>query len=762
MSQQSLFEAEQAPWEADDASEKLVATLVFPSGPDKSFDYEVPQALRGEIEVGRRVRAPFGKGDRPVVGYCVRLAVRSDVRRRLKQIAAVVDQRSLLSAGMLKLTEWLAERYLCTWGQALEAVLPAVVRSREATKQITLLSVPKRIVEGLEKLHLPEKQAAILNYLAAQPAPVTPKQVCAAVQCTLGPINSLRKKNLLMVEVRAVEAENAEPRPPRERSLVLNDDQRQALDAILSPLRQRRHETVLIHGVTGSGKTEVYMQAIEEVVGYRRQAIVLVPEISLTPQTRDRFRSRFDHIAVLHSHLRDAERHWHWDRIARGEVQVVVGARSAVFAPTPHLGLIILDEEHETSFKQDSVPRYHAREVALWRARQENIPLVLGSATPSLESWHRAAQEEYRLIEMPRRVSDRPLPDVGVIDLRDEFRNRQSRGAVSRQLHQAMDVALREQGQVILLLNRRGYSTHIQCPACGMVLRCPHCELSLTHHQEGELAICHYCEYQTSAPEKCPECAYAGIRYSGVGTQRLEAEVRSRFPAARVLRMDTDTMQKPGSHQRALEAFRQGKIDILLGTQMIAKGLDFPNVLLVGVVNADTALHFPDFRAAERTFQLVTQVAGRTGRGERGGRVLVQTFSPDHPAIKAAVRHDYPAFAKQELPVRELLHYPPYAAMARLIVRGETPEPAQQFAEHLADRLKAELDQRPIEGQPEHRLLGPAPAPIPRLRGMYRFHLQAQCADGVVLRAALRSATADLAPPEGVQWAVDVDPIDML
>ncbi len=530
MAQQSLFQIDEAPWEADDASEKLVASLAFPTGPDKTFDYEVPDELRGEIEVGRRVRAPFGRGDRPTVGYCVALDSRKNQPRKLKKLTALVDRRRLLTPAMLQLTEWLTERYLCTRGQALEAVLPAVVREQETTRTVTFLKVPKRIAAGVDKLELPPKQAAIIKHLAHQTTPLTPKQLCRALSCTIGPINALRKKNLLDVETRVVEAETAEPRPAREKPLELNADQATALSAILQPLNERRHQTVLIHGVTGSGKTEVYMQAIDEVIRFGRQAIVLVPEISLTPQTRERFRSRFDHVAVLHSHLRDAERHWHWDRIARGEVQVVVGAGSAVFAPTPHLGLIVLDEEHETTFKQDTSPRYHAREVALSRAEKEKVPLVLGSATPSLESWYRAVQGEYQMIDMPRRVSNRPLPDVGVIDLRDEFRNRQTRGAIGRQLHRAIDLALEDNGQVILLLNRRGYSTHIQCPACGLVLRCPHCELSLTHHLEGEAAICHYCDYQTAAPAKCPECTFAGIRYSGVGTQRLEAEVRARFP----------------------------------------------------------------------------------------------------------------------------------------------------------------------------------------------------------------------------------------
>ena len=408
---------------------------------------------------------------------------------------------------------------------------------------------------------------------------------------------------------------------------------------------------------------------------------------------------------------------------------MVVGARSAIFAPTPHLGLIVLDEEHEASFKQNSAPRYHARDVAIARARLEQIPLVLGSATPSLESWQRAQEGKYQLVSLPHRVFDRPLPGVGTIDLRLEFQNRRSRGAVSRQLHIAMDEALKDDGQVILLLNRRGFSTHIQCPACGHVVRCPQCSIALTHHLPTQVAICHYCDYQMPPPVVCPECRSPGIRYSGLGTQRLEAEVKARFPAYRSLRMDTDTMQKPGGHQRALAAFHSGEVRILLGTQMIAKGLDFPNVTLVGVINADTALCICPTSAPPSGPQLVTQVAGRTGRGERGGRVLVQTFSPEHPAIQAAVRHDYETFAKGELPTRSAnFVIRRSASMVRLIVRGPVEPTAEAFAEKLgscATRCRA--------AALVARVLGPAPAPIARLRGKYRFQLQTQALDGRAL-----------------------------
>jgi primosomal protein N' (replication factor Y) (superfamily II helicase) len=758
--QQQLFDTRPAAWEEDDAREQWVASVIFPTGPDKPFDYAVPDGLRDRIECGRRVRAPVGRGNRAVVGFCVQLENRSDVRRQLKPLSEVVDERSLLSPAMLRLTRWMADRYLSTWGQALETVLPAVVRKQTTARRITLVSIGADVAGRIDSLKkITPKQLEILRYLAKQSVPVATAHLKTAVSCTDAPIATLRRKGLIDAIARIVAPEDARlPPPPRETDYALNADQRTTLDAMLDAMHSGKQETILIHGVTGSGKTEVYIQAIQEVVRFGRQAIVLVPEISLTPQTRDRFRARFDNVAVLHSHLREAERSWHWQRIAAGEVSVVVGARSAVFAPTPNLGLIILDEEHETSFKQEVTPRYHAREVALWRAQAEKIPLVLGSATPSLESWHRAARGEFRLVEMPRRVFDRPMPAVGTIDLRDEFHNRRSRGAVGQKLHQAIDSALKQDGQVILLLNRRGFATHIQCPACGHVVRCPHCDLALTHHRQLDIALCHYCDYQMPAPVECPECQFAGIRYGGVGTQKLEAEIRVRFPDARVLRMDTDTMQAHGSHARALASFRDGQVDILLGTQMIAKGLDFPRVLLVGVVNADTALHLPDFRAAEHTFQLVTQVAGRTGRGERGGRVVVQTFSPDHPAIRSAVHHDYAAFARQELPIREALLYPPFAEMIRIVVRGPVEAPVHEFAKELGRHFARELKQIDTPS----RLLGPAPAPLAKLRGMYRYHLQLQAIDGEKLRTMVRDVMAAIPRPDEIQWTADVDPLDML
>src|SRR4051794_10159143 len=488
--QQSLFDTEPAPWEMDDAATALVATVVLPGGPAGEFDYSVPADMTGGprpermLEAGRRVRVPLGRSNRSVIGYCVDLAMKSAGGRKLKPVAALLDRGPLLTPAMLRVTRWMAEYYLCPWGQVLEAVVPAGVRHDAGGRDVTFLVAAPDAVERAKELKLSAKQAELLQLLTASERPLRAKELTAQAACTIAPLNLLRKKGLVVATVeRMGSGRSKESSHPRQAPLELNPDQIAALAAIRDALYAAEHRTILIHGVTGSGKTEVYIQAIEEVVRFGRQAILLVPEISLTPQTVGRFRARFDRVAVLHSHMTDVERHEHWRRIARGEVEVVVGARSAIFAPTPHLGLVVLDEEHESTFKQETVPRYHARDVAIRRAADQNVPLVLASATPSLESWHRAQLGQYRLVDMPRRVLDLPMPIVRTIDLRNEIHNKTSRGAISRPLHRAMEEALREGGQVILLLNRRGHSTHIQCPACGPSVRCPACDLALTFHR---------------------------------------------------------------------------------------------------------------------------------------------------------------------------------------------------------------------------------------------------------------------------------------
>jgi primosomal protein N' (replication factor Y) len=527
-------------------------------------------------------------------------------------------------------------------------------------------------------------------------------------------------------------------------------------------LKQGGFHAFLLDGVTGSGKTEIYLRAIEEVIAQGKEALILVPEISLTPQTIQRFRGRCGEVAVLHSHLGNAERGGHWRRVAMGQAQVIVGARSAVFAPAKRLGLIVIDEEHENTFKQESTPRYHGRDVAVMRARLENIPIILGSATPSLESWHNAQRGQYTLLSLPQRVLERPLPQVGLLDLRHQPPKRGRPSAISDTLEHAMRTALNEGGQVMLLLNRRGFSTHVHCPSCGHVESCRFCDLALTYHRERDIMLCHYCGFEQEPQRNCPLCGQAAVRYQGLGTEKLQVEIEERFPRHVVRRMDSDTMRKPGSHARVLAAFRKGLIHILLGTQMIAKGLDFPNVTLVGVVNADVGLHVPDFRSAERTFQLLSQVAGRAGRGPQGGRVLVQTFTPEHPCIALAATHDYAGFVAAEMAHRRQHNYPPYQRLARIIVRSRDQQAASAFADQLADAFQRTLQTKATPTPPEVRVLGPAEAPVFRLKGHYRFHFQLQSSSPGTLHQLLRAVLPAQRTPAGVEFTLDVDPFNML
>jgi len=758
--QQNLFESHEPskdPWESAAESDACTAQVVFNHPLTTVFEYLVPDALREQVCAGQRVRVPFGRGNRSMVGFCVGVGTGSASQRSLKTLDALVDPRPLLGRRMLELTRWIAERQLCGWGQVLETVIPAGVKKQSGTRLVTVFEIAAKVPGGSVGLELPAKQRAVFEVLQAAGTPMRGDALSDAAECGSGPIQALRSKGLIVARRERVDAFSSEfAAVEREPDLTLNADQKRALDSILDALRTRLHRTFLMRGVTGSGKTEVYIQAIREVVGYGRQAIVLVPEISLTPQTIRRFRCRFDSVAVLHSHLGDAERHWHWQRIARGEVQVVVGARSAVFAPTPQLGLIVIDEEHETTFKQDTTPRYHARDVARKRAELESIPLLLGSATPTLESWVRAQDGADVLLTLPRRVAQRPLPPVVVVDVRHDPHI--SKGAaLGRVLQTAMRNALEDDGQVLLFLNLRGFSTTVWCQACGTAVQCPSCDVTLTWHKDRNLALCHFCEYETQPPAACPSCGSAAIRYFGIGTQKLEQEVSARFPGYTCLRMDSDTMRKPGSHDAALESFRREEVQILLGTQMIAKGLDFPNVTLVGVVNADTMLHQPDLRASERTFQLLAQVAGRTGRSVRGGRVYVQSTSPAEPAIVKAADHDYLSFAEVELSHRREMGAPPYAHWMRVILRGTDEDTVRHDARCFADVLRQQQESQAMAV----RILGPAPAPVAKLKHHYRYHLQLSALDLESIHQLWQAVRAGLTTSRGVDFVVDVDPVNM-
>jgi len=572
-------------------------------------------------------------------------------------------------------------------------------------------------------------------------------------------------------------------------------------------------KAILLHGVTGSGKTEIYLQAIAHALEMGKGAVVLVPEISLTPQTVERFKARFcagahkTLVAVLHSHLSAGERHDEWHKIRQGRARIVIGARSAIFAPVDPLGLIIVDEEHEHSYKQEESPRYHARDVAVVRGQMEGAVVVLGSATPSMESYYNAKRGKYTLLEMPSRVDDQKMPIVRVVDMRQESRKQKGLPIFSHQLKEAILQRLERREQVILFLNRRGWSSSLQCPKCGYVAQCPNCSVSLTYHRAANRLLCHICGHAAAAPKVCPEsnCRNPAIRYAGLGTERVEDTLRKLFPHARVERMDSDTLKRKDDYRRILGDFRVGKIDLLVGTQMIAKGLHFPNVTLVGIVYADLSLHIPDFRSGERTFQLLTQVAGRAGRGDVEGEVFVQAFTPFHPAIQYARRHDFVGFYEQEIEFREQLKYPPIARIALLVLKGRNEEKVRLSAEHLRnefDRLPArppgtpavvpgesraqrnsdelpllEVPSRKPRGKPEPAeavgpepaavlipdliVAGPTPAPLARAETFYRYQIMLRTRQMTRLSQHLARLTASVELPDDVSLVVDIDPVDL-
>jgi primosomal protein N' (replication factor Y) len=557
-------------------------------------------------------------------------------------------------------------------------------------------------------------------------------------------------------------------------ALKLNSEQAAALTRIIAALDELNRpppaaglppSAFLLHGVTGSGKTEVYLQAIAHTLQSGKGAIVLVPEISLTPQTVERFKARFCSgplqtlVAVLHSHLSAGERHDEWHKIRQGRARIVIGARSAVFAPVEPLGLIIVDEEHEHSYKQEEAPRYNARDVALVRGQREGAAVVLGSATPSLESFHNARRGKYVLLELPTRVDDQKMPLVRVVDMRHEVRRQKGIPVLSQVLVEAITKRLEAREQVILFLNRRGYSTSMQCPKCGYVAGCPHCSLALTYHRSKEKLCCHICGFETEALKVCPEpdCRSPAIRYGGLGTQRVEDVLTKAFPRATIRRMDSDTLQRKEDYRRILGDFRVGKTDILVGTQMIAKGLHFPNVTLVGIIYADLTLHQPDFRAGERTFQLLTQVSGRAGRGDVEGEVIVQAFTPGHPAILFAKRHDFAGFYEQEIAYRKELNYPPWSRIALLTLRGRNEDKVQFAAAHI----RRELDQH-LAGWRDLILAGPGPAPLLRAHGYYRYQLMLRARQMSKLSRELGRFAQDLKLPEDLSLVIDIDPVDLL
>ena len=738
----------------DNAIAKVVVDLSL----DREFDYRIPAALAGQVHIGSRVTVPFGS--RTAQGYVVGLAENSP-HAKLKEISALLSKKPLLGDKILELTRWMAKYYCCPVELCVKCALPAIVRKAKISwkeRQYARLGIitPDDFAKLQKKA---PKQARVIEVLRREEG-LFVARLCEAAETDPATVKKLAEKGYVVITDRAEERDpfGGEVFLPTE-PLTLNTEQQHAFDLCRAAI-QKPQSPVLIHGVTGSGKTEIYLQAITETLHQGKDSIILVPEISLTPQTVERFRARFPHqqITVLHSHLSEGERHDQWHKIRDGESHIVIGARSAVFAPVQALGLIIVDEEHETSYKQDEAPRYNARDLAVMRGKLENAAVILGSATPSLESYYNAKRGRYVLAEMPSRVDHKRMPLIRIVDMRHEALRQKGQHVLSSRLYTAIESRLAKREQVILFLNRRGYATHCFCPKCGYVAECPNCSVRLTFHRRDNKLLCHLCGHTAGVPKICPnaDCRDPAIRYAGMGTEKVESAIQQAFPKARVQRMDADVMTRKTLFREIFSDFRVGKIDILVGTQMIAKGLHFPNVTLVGIIYADMALHLPDFRAGERTFSLLVQVAGRAGRGDVEGEVVVQSYTPFHPAIQYARQHDFLGFYDQEIEFRQQLFYPPLTRMVCLTVRSRSENKAKFVIESIAKELQK------LTAHFKVLMSEPTPAPLARIQNMFRYQLMLRTEHIFKLTAAVAQATANRKWPDDVIVSVDVDPLSLL
>jgi primosomal protein N' (replication factor Y) len=724
---------------------------------DREFDYLIPEPLRPLIEIGSRVEVPFRS--RNVTGFVVGFADQSAFSE-LKPIGKVLGDKSLITETVMKLARWMSAYYLTPFEVCVRAVLPAVVRRKaNGEKKQLMVSLNADEASSLICDNVTPKQQAVLHGLEKN-GPMLLSELTAVAEVSAATVKALEKKGRVTISNESVY------RDPHEGVELLKTDplplmeqQSVALKQIVDAMGEPEPPVILLHGVTGSGKTEVYLQAIAHALEQGRGAIVLVPEIALTPQTVDRFRARFadkpERVAVLHSSLSDGERYDEWHRIRSGEAQIVVGARSALFAPVHNLGLIVVDEEHEPTYKQDEAPRYSARDMAVMRGRLEKCAVLLGSATPALESFSNAKGGKYRYADLPIRVDDRRMPMMRIVDMRIAAEREGKPVLFSRELVEAIRIRLDRAEQTMIFLNRRGFSASLLCPECGYVSECDQCSVGMTFHKARARLVCHICGEEKPAPLRCPKCNSPDFRYAGAGTEKIEEVMLKLFPRARIERMDSDTMRRKNAHRDILAKFRTGKIDILIGTQMIAKGLDFPNVTLVGVVNPDHALHMADFRAGERVFQLLTQVAGRAGRGELSGEVIVQTYTPHHPAIQAARRMDFAGFCDQELAFRKELSYPPYAHLTCITLRGKVEAEVEKAAEDFFQCLEI-----PASGG---LILSPAmPAPIARMRGEYRWQILLRATRTKAINDRVRAASQAMKWPKSVKVTVDVDATSLL
>ena len=724
---------------------------------DLEFDYAIPPSLDG-VGPGSRVSVPLRNRTMTGTVLIVYPAAEAEVSK-LKPLLGLLSERVIIRPALMEFGKWVSEYYCAPLESVMRAMLPEAVREEKHGEKrrlfVRLLREPTADESAALTKKAP-KQAEVVAALKTAGGPV------AAALFSGAALKALHHKAWIEITDEPVLRDPhggesfASTKP-----LALNGAQHEALVTVLEAVRHPGEaKPILLFGVTGSGKTEVYLQAAQQVLEQGRAVLVLVPEISLTPQTVERFKSRFadmqERVAVLHSHLSPGERFDEWHKIQRGTARIVIGARSAIFAPLEDIGLIIVDEEHEGSYKQEQPPRYQARDAAVVRSKLEKCAILLGSATPSLESWQNAQRGKYTLLRLPERADNAQLPLVRVIDMRVE-KKRAAKGSpaiLSERLRIAIDQRLAKGEQTILFLNRRGFASSVVCQACGHVVKCPHCEVAMTVHQQLGRLVCHVCGFQRLSPKQCPECRDPAILLAGYGTERVEETLRKVFPTARIARVDADAMAQKHKLRDTLHAFKTGKLDLLIGTQMIAKGLHFPNVTLVGILNADMGLHIPDFRAGERTFSLLTQVAGRAGRGELMGEVVVQSFTPHHPAIQFARQHDFEGFSEQELEFRRQCGYPPYGHAVLVTIRSER--------ENLADFALKTLHAKLVKIYPEEILLGePAPSPLVKSHDQFRFQILVRARQARQITEPLMQVLAELRMPKEVIVTVDVDPVNL-
>lgn len=736
---------------------------------DRTFQYRIPETLAGTIRTGMQVEIPFGNGGKIRKGYVIGLTDQPAVaENRMKEIRGIAAGGVGAESRLIALAGWIRENYGSTMIQALKTVLPVKekIRAREE-KTLTLLLSEEKAKEQLDfyrKKHQSARERLLGELMAEKQLDY--KEAVQRLNLSASVVRAMEEQGVLQVRTRQISRTPLPEIETVQEPLLLTEEQQRVAGEILEEWKGKGR-TCLIRGVTGSGKTQVYLKLLEEVLKKGQQAIVLIPEIALTYQTVMRFCRRFgSQVSVIHSRMSQGERYDQFELAKKGQVKIMIGPRSALFTPFPNLGLILIDEEHEGSYKSENTPRYHARETAIARAALEGARVVLGSATPSVDAFYQCELGNYRLLTLTERYENRPLPRVEIADMRQELREG-NRSIFSRRLQEAMEDRLEKGEQIMLFLNRRGYAGFVSCRSCGHVVKCPHCDVSLSEHRGGVL-VCHYCGYQRPGLLRCPSCGSPYIGGFRAGTQQIEQLVKKRFPGAGVLRMDLDTTRKKGGHEKILEAFAEKKASILIGTQMIVKGHDFPGVTLVGVLAADLSLHGGDYRAAERTFQLLTQAVGRAGRGVLPGEAVIQTYQPDHYAITCAAAQDYESFYQEEILYRELSGYPPVAHMLAVQIYGKEEENAKQLALRLTDVVKSNMDflsgKQKEQSNKKIQVLGPAPANISKINDIYRYVFYVKHAEYDVLVEVKDRLEETLRQWQPRQMSIqfDFDPVSVL